>query len=841
MPLFRPILRALLALVLVTAAVATGPASAEEAKTPPARATGTPKAPDKAKATGLPAGVSLSAVNIRQDAKDGSIVAEGAVTIESGFGRIQADRITFRERHIVEADGNVLVVWGENRISGTRMIYDMGIEDDPDPNKRIARGVIENAIGQVETESAFYFDARRVETIGDDRVVLHHAKVTTCTQPVPYWSFHVSKAKIKLEGYAHLFNVRPAIGKVPFFYLPYLMWPVKRERAPGLLFPEFGTTTTRGRLVSLPVFVPMGPSADVTFIPEWYSIAGWGMGAKLRVVPNRDGYAEAQGQYIADQVTGTGRYRAQLKQTQQFLNGFRMVSDVDIVSDFDYYTDFVRNLTYSSSPTLLGRMSFTRSGAWTSILVQEQYREQLFADRSTLVQSTLPEIQWRGRSHKLGKSPLYLSFVSSFDAIRQDGNRINTQYLRGDAGPTLSLPYSPRSWLDITPSIAWRSTYWTKYQTPAATSGGAATINNAGLWRNLFGASLDIRGPKFFRIFERKAKPAEDGTPGKPTKVKNTIEPRLVYTYQQAFDRAADVIVYDEVDRFGINANTLTYGLASRVIAQRPRAAAESMGPTGERILVPEGESGRLRDVTSAVPDTRDETRDPAAAAPADTPLEPVEIASVELSQTYSFNATPSIADTNGDCLAQPVAPAGCRETSHYSPVSLTGRFNPAKWANFNFTTRYDVLFNEIAEVSVSGNFRERVAQGLFSLVYRPGLAFQRVIDPSTGLPYPPDPVTGLYAVERVKESTQLRFQGNFGPLAGRLRLGMDATYNFNPAAGEKKLPYQRWRTEYYTQCCGFLAEYLKYDYSAAPRKEFRFAVDLRGIGKLFDFNQANQ
>jgi hypothetical protein len=258
------------------------------------------------------------------------------------------------------------------------MVYDMGLPDDPDPEKRIARGVIENAIGQVDPE--FFFQARRVETIGDDRVILHHAQVTTCTQPVPYWSFHVSKAKIRIDGYAHLFNLRPAIGKVPFFYLPYLLWPVKRDRAPGLLFPEFGTTTSRGRLVSIPVFVPLGPSADVTFMPQYYTIAGWGLGAKIRAVPNRDGYAEATGQYIWDRVEGRGRYRALFKQTQTFLNGFRMVSDVDIVSDFDYFTDYVRNLTYSSSPTSLGRMSFTRSGKWTSLLVKEEYREQLFAN-----------------------------------------------------------------------------------------------------------------------------------------------------------------------------------------------------------------------------------------------------------------------------------------------------------------------------------------------------------------------------------------------------------------------------------------------------------------------------
>ena len=48
-------------------------------------------------------------------------------------------------------------------------------------------GAVRGAIGQVDPE--FYFDARQVDTIGDDRVVLHHATVTTCTQPVPYWSF----------------------------------------------------------------------------------------------------------------------------------------------------------------------------------------------------------------------------------------------------------------------------------------------------------------------------------------------------------------------------------------------------------------------------------------------------------------------------------------------------------------------------------------------------------------------------------------------------------------------------------------------------------------------------
>ncbi len=817
MALFRPFCRTVFVFsLLATASMAPrlGRGAADAATPAPPR--------EQAKAQDLPPGVKISAQHIGADETSGAIVAEGAVTIESGFGRIQADRITFREGHIIEAEGDILLVWGNNRISGTRMTYDMGQADDPDPDKRVARGVIENAVGQVDPE--FYFDARQVDTIGDDRVVLHDATVTTCTQPVPYWSFRVSTAKIRLEGYAHMFNLRPTVKNVPFFYLPYLLWPVKRERAPGLLFPELGSTSTRGRVVSLPVFIPLGASADLTVFPEYYTIAGWGGGAKLRAIPNRDGYLETDAQYIADDVTGSGRYRFQFKQTQSFLSGFRMVSDVDIVSDFDYFTDFVRNLTYASSPTILGRMAFTRSGPWTTILIQELYREQLFSGGgSTLVQTTLPEIEWRGRSRRIGESPIYFTYTSSFASIRQSSDRLQASYLRGDVAPTFSAPFSPRPWIDITPAIALRSTYWTQRLSPPDLQ-GASTVLDEGIWRNLFAAGIDFRGPKLFRIFETRPKPGKNGGGPVPArKYKHTVEPRISYSYQKAYDRNDEIIVFDENDRFGTNANNVVYGLTSRLIGQRPRASAEAQGASGEQILVPEGESGKLREATSGTPDAGDAAR---VSAPAqdekDAPLEPIEIASLDLTQSRSFNSDLLTGDINGDCLLASPAPAGCREASHYSAVSLTARYNPSRNTSLNVGSRYDVLFGTISEVSVSGNFRTRMAQGLFSLVHQRGLGFVQVATPK------PD-------------STQLRFQGNFGPLAGRIRIGVDGTYNFTPAPKEKHLPYRRWRLEYYTQCCGFLTEYLVSQYSTFPRREFRFAVDLRGIGKLFDFNQANQ
>jgi hypothetical protein len=162
---------------------------------------------------------------------------------------------------------------------------------------------------------------------------------------------------------------------------------------------------------------------------------------------------------------------------------------------------------------------------------------------------------------------------------------------------------------------------------------------------------------------------------------------------------------------------------------------------------------------------------------------------------------------------------------------------------SFNITGRYDVLFHAVSDVSLSGNFRQSMAQGLFSVVYRPGLGLDEICTLVQDPNFPNDPTKLIcsYTYTPKRGATQLRFQGNFGPIAGRFRLGVDGTYNVTPGPNEKHLPYRRFRLEYYTQCCGFLTEYLVSQYSSFPRREFRFAVDLRGIGKLFDFNQANQ
>jgi hypothetical protein len=735
---------------------------------------------------------------------EGDRLLEGAVSILAGGGeaRMQADRIVWREERFVEAEGNVLVVWDGNRIAGTSMRYDL--EED--------RGYVENAIGVVQpgADASLFFTADRAEKVGDDIVLLDDAVVTTCTQPVPYWSFSVSHARVRLDRYAHLRNVRLRAGRVPVFYLPYLIWPVKPERSAGLLFPSFGSTRDRGEVFSMGLFVPFGRSADVTLIGEYYTEAGAGGGLRGRFVPNGRGRAEFDGFYINDRIYGAGRYRATYKQTQTFANGFRLVADLNEVSDFAYFTDYERELSRASSPQVLARIELTRNGRWTSLNVRELRREQLFSEGRSRVQQTLPEIELRGRNRRLGRTPFYLSFQSSAAAIQQSGEGLDSEYLRADLFPIVSAPFSRIPWLDITPSVSWRGTTWTQSRrivVDPVTSLATAVVSEDSVTRNLFRAGIELVGPKLYRVYGGEA---DSGR----SRYKSVIEPRLAYEYRTADSAQDRVLQFDEVDVQASASNQINYGLRSRLFARRPRSQLREL----DTALPPSTLDAERTGGNVAEPDPGAAAAQEAAARPEpkDQPQEPVEILSFELRQSRSLNTDlrSEDRDANGQLGAnEDLNGNGVLDRSRYSTLEAIGRYNPGPGTSVDLRGSWDPLFDRLAEMSLSGNLYNPVARSSFSIVRRAGV--------------------GPVAETR----TQMRLAAGVALWGGKVRLDTEGSYDLE----ENRLPDQRYRVEFYTQCCGFLAEYLARDFQVLTRREFRFTVDLRGIGKFLDLHDSTE
>jgi len=787
--------RAVLATVLAMGLIPAAARAAEEAAPPPTPAPpASPASPGSLRDKNVVVEFDRSSLD-----EHGNKVLEGAVTIRVGKDelRLQADRIVWREDRFVDAEGNVLVVWAGNRIAGTAMRYD--IKEDT--------GRVENAVGVVEpqTGATLYFTAETAEKKGDDLVFLDRAVVTTCTQPVPYWSFSVSHAKVRLEHYAHLHNVRLRAGHVPVFYLPYLLWPVKRDRSAGLLFPEFGSTRDRGQVFAESLFVPLGRSADARLTVAHYTEAGTGGALRFRWIPNERGTANFEGFYINDQIFGGPRHRATYQQVQTFQNGMRLVADLNEVSDFDFLTDYEREIGLASSPQVLARLELVRNGPWTSLNLRELRREQLLSGDTSRVQETLPEIELRGRNRRLGATPLYVSFESSAANIQQFGDGPIFEYYRGDIFPTLSAPWSPRPWLDISPNVSWRGTYYTESRIP-----NTPIIVDEPVYRSLLRGGVEVVGPKLYRIYGGE-------TGSGHARYKNVLEPRIGYEYRTEDSDQEKIIPFDEVDTLFTASNQIFYGFTSRLFARRPRAQLRSQDlQPRPATLDMERTGGSLKEVDPAGAAAQQAVAAKEAGEKSDQPQEPVEILSLEVRQSRSLNTDLRSEDINENGQLDPgedVDANGLLDRSRYSTLEMIGRYNPGPAASVDLRGSWDPLFDQLAEMSLSGNLYSPSARSAFSIVRRAGV--------------------GLTSETR----TQFRLAAGVALWSGKVRLDAEGTYDLEL----KQIPDQRYRFEYYTQCCGFLADYLQRDFTALTRREFRFTVDLRGIGRLFDLHESTE
>src|SRR2546428_14050588 len=57
---------------------------------------------------------------------------------------------------------------------------------------------------------------------------------------------------------------------------------------------------------------------------------------------------------------------------------------------------------------------------------------------------------------------------------------------------------------------------------------------------------------------------------------------------------------------------------------------------------------------------------------------------------------------------------------------------------------------------------------------------------------------------------------------------------------GEPRLRDQRYRFGYNTQCCGFQLEVLNRNFVGSSNREFRFLINLKGVGNVVDFQSGS-
>jgi LPS-assembly protein len=437
------------------------------------------------------------------------------------------------------ARGSVILDQGTTRFTASELRYDL----------RSKTGLFTDATA--ESPPSYYFTGAELEKLDDTHYRLKDATFTSCgTDDKPPWKFKIRSALIEDQGYGRFKGTSFHVKGAPVMYVPYLLWPVKTERAAGLLMPSYGYSKQRGFYLGNALYLPIGRSYDTTIYLDLYSQGHYGLGTEWRWAPgeNTRGQITAYGLRHKD---GEIHWKVNGRHKQDNFLGFQLMAEVEDLDDITFFQEFERSFDKNTLRSLYS--FFYLSRAWgpatlnlradrrTTFLPKSEVVDGVVVQTSQTIElNQLPEMELRVRSTRIGRSSLYWSLVSSLNMFQVDrGEELQATYGRADIYPQLTYTLPGPPWLTITPRIGGRATYYPDRLTPDKTAFAGEAID-----RTYLEGGLDIVGPSFSRIFNRSI--------GSFEKFKHLIEPRIEYRYRSLYmseeDDPAEIPRFDEVD-----------------------------------------------------------------------------------------------------------------------------------------------------------------------------------------------------------------------------------------------------------------------------------------------------
>ena len=533
------------------------PASAAEPAQVPPPPAGLPPAP--AAPPGVPETVPEGEIRVRAENQEqvskGHWRFRGFVDVRLGGMRIQADRADVDEierpdgstGHKLVAEGNVVFLRGEERLSGERAeIDDSG------------KGVFHDAIGFVEP--GVFVEGKRIHRLDDDTYRVEGGRFSSCAQPNPRWSFSASSARIEVGDKIVAKNAVFKIKSVPAFYLPVVYYPIRDDqRSTGFLFPTIGNSSLRGFTVGSGFFWAMGRSFDQTFYGDHYSKFGWGAGHEFRYLQDSPSRGTFRTYVFKPKGEGTEwDWDLEWNALQMLPGKVRASVAVRQYSNLRFQQLFQDNFNYATTRTKRSALSLQRALGSQVLEAGAEETDTYFGDDTT-TRGYLPRVSLRRFPRQIGRSGVVVGYEARADGIKRGFNDYSDTYWRFDIAPEVSRPLSV-SFLSVTPQVRYRYTrYGTSY---AIDEDGESDLVGEPINRSFAEGSIDVRGPNFSRVFS---------TPGGfyTDRFKHVIGPEVSWTYRTRVDDFNVIPQFDGYDYF-LGTNEVRYSIVQRFLAKRP-------------------------------------------------------------------------------------------------------------------------------------------------------------------------------------------------------------------------------------------------------------------------------
>ena len=216
-------------------------------------------------------------------------------------------------------------------------------------------------------------------------------ELSPCPEEKPGWKALVSKLTVDLDHYAHLRNLWIWVFNLPtYYFLPWAIYPAKAERTSGVLPVSMAFSGAMGASLSIPYYQVLGPTADFTVTPRYYSKEGIMWGGDLRWNPEPTHKGELAGELINQRTDDQRRYRFNLKELWQREDGWQFTADLNRASDTLLDTD------YGSGIARLGQNAFDsatylgKNLRWGNINVAAAQQTSYFLPNDPFYRSDFP-------------------------------------------------------------------------------------------------------------------------------------------------------------------------------------------------------------------------------------------------------------------------------------------------------------------------------------------------------------------------------------------------------------------------------------------------------------------
>lgn len=305
---------------------------------------------------------------------------------------VTADSISYeRDRDVYTARGNVRIVQPGRSLNAdwlafsntTRRGVATGHVVIEDAGQRLEADVIHFELDQlrgillrgrfVGKETGFLATGEEVRKLGDREYEFEQGSFTTCRCPgdgTEPWVIRAEEAELEIGGYGTARNTVVDVLGVPVFWLPWMKYPLLTDRATGLLFPVFNSSSRTGFDVGLPFFWAALPNLNVTVTPHWLSDRGFKPELELEYVLGEKSWGElfASGILGDDEVDpddpdtpySDDRYALSWLHDQHLPEGWRWKVDGRLISDNAYPFDF-RELRSLRSDRYLESLTFAET------------------------------------------------------------------------------------------------------------------------------------------------------------------------------------------------------------------------------------------------------------------------------------------------------------------------------------------------------------------------------------------------------------------------------------------------------------------------------------------------